>query len=308
MAQDRDGPDRTKYSLGPLVLTVESSVRRERFERWLPRTSLASDAHGLADLWVGASDKRDPSVGTARLVAGGVAVWVAETSSRASLLCPAGHAELDLTERWGRVCPSAASIDGANENAFDLGPLLNVCAALLLGRAGVVMASASAVIDMTGGGWVIVGPPDERSRLVREFVRDGCDYVSDDQVLIRGARHQAGMLLVESWHRSARAEAESALPTEKWKPLAQLRGLMLTRSVASRTPLAWRTVTRDQALASLIDACPYLSSDGAMTNPLRELLASCVTRPAIAAILSRTGGHSSEGVMKRLAEAIDEIL
>ena len=225
-------PSLTRYQLGPLTLTVPgSSVPRERFLRWLPRTSLAGDLNGLVDLWVGKAEKREPSAGSARVVAGGVAVWSVESTSRASLLCPAGHAELDLIERWGRVSPSETTGDASNKAANDIGPLLSVCAALLLGRAGVVLANASAIVDITGGGWLIVGQREERSQLVRDFVRDGCEYVSDDQVLIRGARHQAGMLLIESWHRVSGTEDgagnDGVLPAEKWKPLAQLRGILL---------------------------------------------------------------------------------
>jgi hypothetical protein len=303
---------RAQYTLGPLSLTIEATVARERYERWLPRTSLATDAHGLAALWVGGSDQRGPASGTARLVPGGVALWIADGASRASLLCPAGHAELDLTELWGRVCPSVGAGDASNEAANDIGPLLTTCTALLLGRAGVAMLNASAIIDMTGGGWLIVGPREERSLLVRAFVRDGCDFVSDDQVLLRAARHQAGLLLIESWHRSA-VEGDSSHawvepPSEKWKPVAQLRGLLLTRSAASRTPLAWRAVRRDMALASLLDACPHLDSDPAMGNPIRDLLASCSARPAIAAVLTRGLADSSDGVVRQLANAIDAIL
>lgn len=295
---------RKHYKLGILALVAEASVSSERYESWLPRTGESGGHPPAAALWLGGTAERD-SLGTmARLLPGGVALWIDERLSRAALLSPAGHAELDLSDRWGRVCPR----DGASE----IGALLTVGAALLMGRAGAVLVDASGIIDSSGGGWLIVGPRDERSKLVRAFVHDGCHYVSDDQLVVRAAHHQTGLVIFESWHRPA-AEAERAkgaqkLPSERWKSTAQLRGVLLARSLVSRTALPWRGATREQALASLIDAAPHVDSDPGTTDPLRELLALCAARPAIVALLHRERELTPGSALRQLASAMDSMI
>src|ERR1019366_8393403 len=139
--------------------------------------------------------------------------------------------------------------------------------------------------------------------LVRAFADDGCDYVSDDQVVVRNARHQAGLIAIESWHRH-----RDPLPPEKWKPVARLRGMLLARSVVTRARLPWRQASRDQALASMLDASPHLSSDPCTEAPLREMLASCTARPAIAALMTRGRLTPPGGASRQLASAIDAML
>jgi hypothetical protein len=224
-----------------------------------------------------------------------VAVWIDEATGRASLRSPAGHAELDLAERWGRINPR----DGTSE----LNGLLNASAAILMGRAGAALVDASSIIDTTGGGWLIVGPRDDRSALVRSFASEGCDYVSDDQVVVRNARNQPGIIVIESWHRY-----REPLPPEKWRPVAPLRGLLLARAIVTRTPLPWRAAAREQALASVLDATPHLTSDPGAEEPLRELLSSCATRPAITALISRDRPTPPGGAVKQLAAAVDAML
>jgi hypothetical protein len=294
--QDRDTPSgRKQYRLGLLTLVAESTVAPTRFETWLPRTAEAVEHPAEAELWLGGSEKRDSPSGSSRLVPGGVAVWIDEPAGRASLRSPAGFAELDLGERWGRVSPR----DGTSE----LNALLSASAAILMGRAGAAIVDASAIIDTSGGGWMIVGPREDRSNLVKAFTRDGCDYVSDDQVVVRRAHHQAGVIAMESWHRHS-----DELPRENWRPVAQLRGTLLARAIVTRTPLPWRAASRDQTLASLLDASPHLSSDPGTEQPMRELLASCTARPAITALVSRDRQTPPGGAMRQLAAAVDSML
>ncbi len=299
-----DSPDRRRYRLGMLTLVTEASVPATRFEAWLPRTGDAGDLLPAIALWVGGSEKREAHRGSAPLVTGGVALWLEEKSDHASLLCPAGHAELDLEERWGSISPR----DGTS----DLGALLSASTAILMGRAGAVLMDASAIIDTSGGGWMIVGPFEDRSRLVHAFVRDGCDYVSDDQLVVRRAHHQAGVVVLESWHRptahSSARQAAAALPFGKWRPRAQLRGVLLARTISSRTPLPARAVSRGQALASLVDASPHLHSDPVTVDALRELLASCVARPAFAVMSDRERGYPLGSAVRQLTDAIDAIV
>jgi hypothetical protein len=295
---------RKHYKLGILALVAEASVPADRYEHWLPRTGDAGGDPPAAALWLGGTADRDSLGAMARLVPGGVALWIDESLRRAALLSPAGHAELDLGDRWGRVCPR----DGTG----DIAALLTVGSALLMGCAGAALMDASGVIDSGGGGWLIVGPREERSKLVRAFVRDGCHYVSDDQVVVRGAHHQTGLVIFESWHRPVDDAAQTAgspgLPSERWKSVAQLRGILLARSLVSRTVLPWRAATREQALASLIDASPHIDSDPVTTDPLRELLALCAARPAIVALLNRERELSPGSVLRQLASAMDAMI
>jgi hypothetical protein len=297
-----DSPDRRRYRLGMLTLVTEASVPATRFEAWLPRTGDAGDLPPAIALWVGGSEKREAHRGSAPLVTRGVALWVEDKSDHASLLCPAGHAELDLEERWGSVSPR----DGTS----DLGALLSASTAILMGRAGAVLMDASAIIDSSGGGWMVIGPREDRSTLVHAFVRDGFDYVSDDQLVVRGAYHQAGLVVLESWHRpTARArQPATALPRGKWRAMAQFRGVLLARTISSRTPLPWRAVTREQTLASLVDASPHLHSDPVMVDALHALLASCAARPAFAVLSDRELDYPSGNAVRQLASAIDSIM
>jgi hypothetical protein len=278
-----------------LTLVAEPSVPRARFESWLPRTGDSSGQPAEVELWLGGAERRDTPSGSTRLVPGGVAVWIGEESGKASLRSPAGHAELDLGERWGRINPR----DGTSE----LHGLLNASAAILMGRAGAVLVDASTIIDTTGGGWMIVGPRDDRSALVRTFASEGCDYVSDDQVVVRKARNQPGVMVLESWHRP-----RAPLAPEQWKPVVPLRGVLLARAIVTRTPLPWRPAAREQALASVLDASPHLSSDPGTEQLLRELLASCTTRPAITALMSRDKPAPPGGATRQLAAAVDSLL
>jgi hypothetical protein len=278
-----------------LTLVADPSVPRARFEDWLPRTSDASGQPAEVEIWLGGSERRDSPSGSTRLVPGGVAVWMDEASGKASLRSPAGHAELDLGERWGRITPR----DGTG----DLHGLLNASAAILMGRAGAVLVDASSIIDATGGGWLIVGPRDDRSALVKSFAAEGCEYVSDDQVVVRRARNQPGVVVVESWHRR-----RVPLPPEKWKPVAPLRGVLLARAIVTRTPLPWRAAAREQTLASILDASPHLASDPGTEGLLRELLALCTTRPAITALLSRERPTPPGGAVRQLGAAVDSLL
>lgn len=294
--QDRDTPSgRKQYRLGLLTIVAEPTVSPTRFEGWLPRTAELVEHPAEAELWLGGPETRETPIGSAKLVPGGVAVWVDESAGRASLRSPAGHAELDLAERWGRVSPR----DGTSE----LNALLNVSAAILMGRAGAALVDASAIIDPSGGGWMIVGPRENRSALVEAFSREGCDYVSDDQVVVRKAHHQDGVIAMESWHRH-----RDALPAENWKPVVPLRGLLLARTIVTQTPLPWRAASRDQALASLLDASPHLASDPGTEQPLREMLASCTARPSITALISKGRVTPPGGALRQLASAVDSLL
>ena len=279
-----------------LTLVADPAVPRGRFERWLPRTGDSGGQPAEVELWLGGTDnRRDTPSGSTRLVPGGVAVWIDEPSGKAALRSPAGHAELDLGERWGRITPR----DGTSE----LHGLLNACCAILMGRAGAVLVDASTIIDATGGGWMIVGPRDDRSALVRSFAAEGCEYVSDDQVIVRNARNQPGVLVLESWHRP-----RGELPPEKWKPVAPLRGVLLARAIVTKTPLPWRAAAREQALASVLDSSPHLVSDPGTEELLRELLAACATRPAITALMSRDRPTPPGGAARQLAAAVDSLL
>jgi hypothetical protein len=286
MRQD-DSRDRKQYRLGMLTLVTETSVPMTRFEAWLPLTGDSGDYPPAISLWVGGSAKRETRSGSAPLVTRGVALWIEDKSDHASLLSPAGHAELDLEERWGSISPR----DGTS----DLGALLSASTAILMGRAGAVLMDASAIIDASGGGWMVVGPREDRSTLVHAFVRDGFDYVSDDQLVVRGAHHQAGLVVLESWHRpTARARQPAAeLPRGKWRAMAQLRGVLFARTISSRTPL--------------VDASPHLHSDPVMVDALRALLASCAARPAFAVLSDRERDYPSGNAVRQLAGAIDSI-
>ncbi len=304
MTQNDLSLGRKECRLGLLTLVTESAAYFKRIESWLPRAGSSTDYPSSAELWVGGAETRSTVRGSARVLPGGVALWVNNTSDHVSLLSPAGQAELDLNDRWGRVSP--------RDSAGDLGALLGAAVALLLARAGVALLNASALIDTSGGGWLILGAPEVRTKLVRAFVNDGCDFVSDDQVAVRSAHHQSGVVILESWHRSVphagRAPAQPELPSERWRPTAQLRGVLLARSIVSRTPLAWRAATPEQALGSLIDAVPHLDSDSVTAEPLRELLASCATRLAIFALFNRERDIAGGNALRELANAIDGIL
>jgi hypothetical protein len=304
MTQNDPSFGRREYRLGLLNIVTESTVFAKRIENWLPRTGGSTDYPSSAELWVGGAETQSKIRGSARVIYGGVALWMNDGEDHASLLSPAGHAELDLSERWGRVSPA--------DTASGLSALLSASAAILMARAGVALLNASAIIDTSGGGWLILGPREARAKVVRAFVSDGCDFVSDDQLAVRYAHHQSGLVILESWHRTASSSSglpgEMELPPERWKPTAQLRGVLLARSIVSRTPLAWRGVTREHALESLIDAVPHFNSDSVTTDPLRELMASCATHLTIVALLNRERDFVSGGAVRDLASAIDGIL
>jgi hypothetical protein len=283
-----------------MTIAVETPALVPLVEAWLPRASDASDHPSAATLWVGETRAAEFKTAGIGRVARGVAVWIDGKFDQAVVITPSGRAELDLGARWGAVVPRNATVD--------VGPLLTASASLLLGRGGIVLIEASMIIDTSGGGWIIVGSPAERSALLHAFVRDGCFYVSDSKVALRMARHQPGLIIGESWHSSSTADSRVQPPLERWKPMAQLRGVLLAQAIVSRTPLPWRSATKDQTFASLMDSSPHLPTDPAMTEPLRELLAVCASRIAITAFVQRSGEHAPGNALRQLANAIDASL
>jgi hypothetical protein len=133
--------------------------------------------------------------------------------------------------------------------------------------------------------------------------------VSDYQLLVRYAPHQPGIIVIESAIDSVawanRAHSTPQLPRERRIPAAQLRGILLGIGATLQAASPWRGVSQDNALAWLIVAAPDLANHDGSSKPMRALLASCASRPAIAACLDQDIERVKGSALRNLANAID---
>jgi hypothetical protein len=288
---------------------AEPNVAFEHLHEWLPVTNVPTESKPLAELWVGQSPRPPMPAGPPRRIYRFISLRVDEVTKRGIALGRTGHARLNLRQREGHVQP------GSTPTETDA--LLTLSAAALLARASVLLLDATAIVDRTGGGWLLLGHPVERTALACAFASEGWGFVSDGQLLVRRTDPQPSRVVLESWHRGPRLAADRAdlvasaatlLSPQRWRPVAELRGVLIARASPSGEDAPWRRVPRDEVMANLAAASPYLHSDHAVEEYLGGLLASCADCPALDVFLDSA---TSPGLLepgRRLTNVLEQLI
>ena len=172
-------------------------------------------------------------------------------------------------------------------------------------------------MDRTGGAWLLLGYPVERTTLACAFASDGCGFVSDDHVLVRRQDRKPSSVMLESWHRGHHLPADRAdlvasaamlLCPERWRPVAELRGVLIARASPLREDAPWRRVPRHEVRANLSAAAPHLHDDVLAEEYLSALLAVSADHPALEVTVDSTTPAGSGFPDRRLASVLDEML
>jgi hypothetical protein len=295
----RDSPSgRRHFRLGPLTLVAEPNISAELIESLIPRTNPPAEDTPAAAAWLSHSSRPLVPGGPPSAIADGVAVWVDESAERATVLGATGHATVDLRDRWARIDPGSDPRDAVT--------LFDATVALILGRASVVLLNASAVIDIAGGGWLITGDSKARTALVRAFVADGCEFVSDGVVLVRHSHHQAHAMIVESWHRG---DAPVSLAGERWRPIAQTRGTIIAQHHGAMSGVAnCQGATRADVAAALVNAAPLVDADEATREMLTGVVTANAALPGVRASLNIADAPESVKPIRALSNALEAMI
>lgn len=300
-------PGRRHFRLGPLGLVADSGEEFERIQSWLPQASLPTEHAPAAAIWISKLPQPKDVVGKPIFDSGGIAVWIDEAQDRATAIGRTTHAEIDLREKSGRV-------HAGTDNA-ELEQLLTLTVRLLLGRVGCLLADATAIVEPSGGAWIILGAAEARTALACGFVFDGCQFVSDGQLLLRRAHQDPSRIVVESWHRTpASAEAarrpsrgERTLTPDVWCPLAPLKGVVVVRrpdEMAHR----WELAKHHETFSAFAVATPVLERDRAVVEHLQGLLTSCSQLPSVNAPINAAHAPTELEALRQLRNTVEEML
>jgi hypothetical protein len=308
MIPRRDSPPgRRHFRLGPLGLIIDSADEFARIQSWLPQASLPTEHAPAAAVWVSKMQAPRDVVGKPLFDADGIAVWIDEQHERATAIGETAHAEIDLQEKSGRVY--AGTDDG------ELEQMLTLTVRLLLGRAGCLLVDASAIVEPDGSAWMILGTPKARSALACGFVFDGCQFVSDGQLLLRRAHQEPSRIVVESWHRTAspagtaRRSTRGArtLTPDVWCPLARLKGVVVAQR-RTGTALSWARAKPQDALGALAEGAPLIERDSGVVAYLHGLLTSCSQLPVVNAPVNPAQAPTEMDALRQLRNSLEEML
>ena len=312
MIPRRDSPPgRRHFRLGPLGLIADTAEEFERIQTWLPQASLPTEHAPAAAIWISKMQPPKDVVGKPMFDSDGIAVWIDEHHERATAIGMTAHAEIDLREKSGRV--------HAGTDDVELENLLTLTVRLLLGRAGCLLVDASAIVEPDGGAWMILGAPKARTALACGFVFDGCQFVSDGQLLLRRAHQQPSRIVVESWHRShAHAHANDGatrrpsrgartLTPDVWCPLAPLTGVVVAHRRVDATH-RWERAKNHETFGAFAVATPLLERDSGVVEYLHGMLATCSELPSVNAPVNPADAPTEMDALRQLRNTVEEML
>jgi hypothetical protein len=176
--------------------------------------------------------------------------------------------------------------------------MLTIAAALLLGRADRLLMHSAAVVDPSGGAWLLTGDARSgKSTSTANLIRAGWSWLSDDQVVLGCV---GGDLVVEGWPRPFHLDTgwEDGSPTGlratvdadsfgsgRWRRSAPLAGLLFPE-VQAKSNTALMPVSRAEALTRLLRQSPWLLADRASAPSLLGLLERTAVSPAHRLVLA----------------------
>jgi hypothetical protein len=308
MIPHRDSPPgRRHFRLGPLGLIADTGEEFARIQSWLPQASLPTEHAPAAAVWISKLPPPKDVVGKPLFDSDGIAVWIDEHHERATAIGMTAHAEIDLREKSGRV---HAGTDDA-----ELEQLLTLTVRLLLGRVGCLLVDATAIVEPDGGAWMILGAPKARTALACGFVFDGCQFVSDGQLLLRRAHQEPERIVVESWHRMHASDGATRRPSrgartltpEVWCPLAPLKGVVVAHLEGEAAP-RWERAKNHETFSAFALATPLLERDSGVVEYLHGLLTSCSQLPSVNAPVNPAQAPTEMDALKQLRNTVEEML
>lgn len=212
----------------------------------------------------------------------------------------------DPTEARTDPFPRDTDLPAAGEPRLpsDLYSMLTISAAMLVGRLGRALVHGAGVVPPGGNAWLIVGDAKSgKSTTCANLIAAGWDYVSDDQVVLR--KTDSGETRIEGWPRDfhldegwgrgtptgrRRAVDASSLGPGRWRRMADLSGILLTRVTGAHRTELWPARPGD-ALAALIRQAPWLLADPPVAPLCLEVLRGVAARPAFQLVLGRDTFH-----------------
>jgi len=184
-----------------------------------------------------------------------------------------------------------ADIDVNGSVRDEVYSMLTVSSALLLGRLGCALVHAGAVVAPNGGSWLVVGDARSgKSTTCVSLVMSGCDYLSDDQVVLAPRQ---GCSAVERWLRPLHldegweqgvpsGERRTLQPSElgpgSWRRTARVAGVFVTRVEADQ-PTQVSTIASSEAFTALVRQSPWLMADRAAAQSAVDLLSAVCRLP-----------------------------
>jgi hypothetical protein len=259
-------------------------------------------AASLADIGEadGTSDRTAPT-----LSLGGVSAHV--TAKAAHLDGSAGlRGEVDLEALRAFVALDVA------RGAADMHGGLTLAAALLIGRLGRALVHAAALVDPSGGGWLLVGDSHSgKTTTCATLLTAGWRYVADDQIVLAPCVEG---LVAEGWPREAHLDPGwrdgqltstrvgvdlGLVRPEAWAPQVVVKGVLFP-SIAADRPTHLVPVAPADALGRVIRQSPWLLADRSVAPNALALLTTAAAGPCFALSLGRDSYANGERLARCL--------
>lgn len=180
-----------------------------------------------------------------------------------------GWATVTLHHAAAEVIAPETSTVTADRVAEELRAMCTIALALLAGRREGSLVAAAAVVAPDGGGWLVVGPGAGRSTTVGMLVTAGWGFLADELVLLHGG--DRGGAWLEGWPRARVTSDTAGIARGRWRRTAPLAGIVSTHLGAGQSTVLARA-GRDEALAALVLATPWLLADPPSTRYVLGLL------------------------------------
>lgn len=223
-----------------------------------------------------------------------------------------GHVDLVASQAEVQMARGASSPPEVRELA--LYGAVWIAAALLLGRQQRVMMHAAAVLAPDGGAWLLAADTHGgKTSTCINLIRAGCDYLSDDHVVI-GTDPDTGTLQAMGWPRRFHLDEgfEAGQSTGRRAPVdperygpgrrrtaAPLAGVLLSR-VQADAPTQATPVHASVALGRLIRHSPWLLADRAAAPRLLDVMKHVAEFPAYELVLGRDTYADPAALLTRL--------
>jgi hypothetical protein len=303
---------------GALSLVVDPHLE-PALERWAwPLGALApADQTPGAVVSAGTVDSLALPVppGKPSLQARHVDAWVDEAAGQVALASPdvGLRGQVDLAAGCASVLVEPGSAAPLVLELAVYGSVWIACA-LLLGRQGRVMMHAAAVVAPDGGAWLVAADTHGgKTSTCVNLIRAGCDYLSDDHVVI-GTSPGGGALQAMGWPRrfhldegfEAGQSAGRRAPVDpgrygpgRRRNSAPLAGVLLSR-VDADAPTRATPVHASVALGRLIRHAPWLLADRTAAPRLLDVMKHVAGLPAYELMLGRDTYADPPALLTRL--------
>jgi hypothetical protein len=255
-----------------------------------------------------------PPAGPSAFRAAGVEAWL--TDGGPAVLRgadPEEWASIHLEDMVAQVsAPAQGAQVGREGSVFHL---LDVSAALLMGRLGRTFLHAAAVARPGEGAWLLVGDScSGKTTTTLNLMGRGWSVVSDDAVVVF-QEHEGGPVWIEGWPRrfgvdegwergevtGRRSRREpGTFATVNWQRSAPLAGLVFPR-IMGDAPTCLQPASAARALERLIRQSPWLMADRSGAPRLLRMFRSMVEAPLFELSLGRDTYRDAGKLEQRLA-------